>query len=39
MSLINIDLQKGLSSTLKDGYKITNKQISRFVIQWPAKKP
>jgi len=38
MSHINIDLQKGLSSTLKDEYKITNKQISRFVIQQLAKR-
>lgn len=38
MSHINIDLEKALSSTLKDDYKITNKQITRFVMQWPAKR-
>lgn len=33
MSHINIDLQKGLSFTLKGEYKKNNKPFSRIVIQ------
>lgn len=33
-----LDLQKGSSSTIEDEYKITSRQVSRFVFHWPGQR-